>query len=294
MKLIEMIDWLTEMETLARKLYIEAAKSFEHEPDLAAFLCNMAKDEAQHIELMKKAHNSLVASGDDPESVLVVDEETKRDYEAPFQDALIKIEKDGLTIPQLLDAVVEIELSEWNDIFLYVINSCQPESKSFQHMAAIIQEHEDRIGQYLDSLPEEKKPSKHVRVLPKVWTRRFLVAEDEATIRELWKRILQRFYDAEVVTAEDGREALDAINSSYFDLIISDVEMPYIKGTELYERVIKDNEQLKDRFIFCTGFVTDEVKSVIEKGNVKLLEKPVSIQQVKETVNEILNIPTTS
>ena len=66
-----------------------------------------------------------------------------------------------------------------------------------------------------------------------------LVADDSVTSRMLLKNILQSA-GYRVTVAVDGVEALDALKSGEFDLLVSDVEMPRMDGFELTAQVRAD------------------------------------------------------
>jgi two-component system chemotaxis sensor kinase CheA len=61
---------------------------------------------------------------------------------------------------------------------------------------------------------------------------RILVVDDSITTRTLERNILQGA-GYQVVTAVDGVEALAALETETFDLVVADIEMPRIDGFEL-------------------------------------------------------------
>jgi PAS domain S-box-containing protein len=67
---------------------------------------------------------------------------------------------------------------------------------------------------------------------------RVLVADDNADMRDYVARLLSSFYDVE--TAADGRAALERIQASPPDLLLSDVMMPALDGFELVAAIRKD------------------------------------------------------
>lgn len=67
---------------------------------------------------------------------------------------------------------------------------------------------------------------------------RILVVDDSITTRTLQKNILEAAGYA-VITATHGAEALDLLTSQPVDLVISDIEMPWINGFELTSRIRK-------------------------------------------------------
>ena len=69
--------------------------------------------------------------------------------------------------------------------------------------------------------------------------RRILVVEDSITVRELERSLLAaEGYDVEV--AVDGQDGWNALRSSQYDLLVTDVDMPRMTGIELVERVRAD------------------------------------------------------
>lgn len=73
----------------------------------------------------------------------------------------------------------------------------------------------------------------------KAIARKILVAEDSITSRLLLKGILEAA-GCEVKTVVDGIEAFTALRSEYFDLLVSDVEMPRLNGFDLTARIRAD------------------------------------------------------
>ena len=62
-----------------------------------------------------------------------------------------------------------------------------------------------------------------------------LIVDDEAIIREMLQVELEKQY--QVYTAEDAGKAFDILNETAIDLIISDINMPGMKGFELVKQV---------------------------------------------------------
>ena len=61
-----------------------------------------------------------------------------------------------------------------------------------------------------------------------------LVVEDDREICQLYSRVLTK-HGYQVTGVTNGQEALDVIDQSYFDLIISDIMMPVMNGYELVQ-----------------------------------------------------------
>ena len=74
-------------------------------------------------------------------------------------------------------------------------------------------------------------------------TKRFLIVEDETTLRESLKRVFGREgYDVEAVSSAE--EALARIEGEAFDVILTDIILPGIDGIELLGKV---REQAADQ-----------------------------------------------
>lgn len=118
--------------------------------------------------------------------------------------------------------------------------------------------------------------------------RRVLIAEDEDLIRDLVSDSLTHL-GAKVTAARDGREALAAIESSAFDLVLSDIKMPCADGYEIFSAVKKRN--INTPVILITGFGYDPSHSIVrasKEGLAAVLYKPFKIEQLLEDVRHAL------
>lgn len=107
---------------------------------------------------------------------------------------------------------------------------------------------------------------------------RVLVADDEASIRELLSKTLA-LAEYDVETAPDGRAAVERLRLGHYDLLIADLKMPGLDGLTL----IREAKRLKADLpvIIITGFSTES--SAIEAVNLGVagyLTKPFRVPQV--------------
>ncbi len=95
-----------------------------------------------------------------------------------------------------------------------------------------------------------------------------LLVEDEPAVRGLFAMCLRKDGYL-VVEASNGAEALAIVEQTgRVDLVVTDVVMPVMKGTELAQRLREQFPTL--RFIFVSGYVVHD-----ELGpNAELLQKP--------------------
>lgn len=108
--------------------------------------------------------------------------------------------------------------------------------------------------------------------------RRVLVADDEASIRDLLTKTLS-MAEYEVDTAADGRAALERLRHQNYDLLIADLRMPGTDGLSVIREARRFNSALK--VIIITGYSTEA--SAIEAVNLGVtgyLTKPFRVPQV--------------
>ena len=65
---------------------------------------------------------------------------------------------------------------------------------------------------------------------------KILIAEDDRELRQLFTHVLNR-HGYTVIGVSNGQEALDAMDTDFFDLIISDIMMPVMDGYELVQQL---------------------------------------------------------
>ena len=70
----------------------------------------------------------------------------------------------------------------------------------------------------------------------KAGRKRVLVVDDSLTVREVERRLLEN-HGYEVTVAVDGMDGWNAVQSSRFDLVVTDVDMPRMDGIDLLKRI---------------------------------------------------------
>ena len=114
---------------------------------------------------------------------------------------------------------------------------------------------------------------------------RVLVVDDDVNIRDLFGKILKKAgYTVE--TSETGKEALEKIRTENPKVLLLDVILPDMSGTELLLRTAGNHETVK---IIVTGFSTEEVgKRAADFGADDYLVKPVQPEELLSTIHNRL------
>ncbi len=95
----------------------------------------------------------------------------------------------------------------------------------------------------------------------------------------------------QVDTACDGLAAMNKIQTGEYDLIVTDFKMPQMSGRDLFIWIKENRPHLASRVIFVTGdTVSMETRSFFEDNNNLYLAKPFKIEEVKEVIQQTLEI----
>jgi two-component system response regulator PilR (NtrC family) len=115
-------------------------------------------------------------------------------------------------------------------------------------------------------------------------TARILVVDDERSMRELLAIVLKREgYD--VVLAENGRAAIEALEKGPVDLLISDIKMPDMSGVDVLRAAKKLDQDVLG--IMITAFASTETAvEAMRLGACDYLSKPFDIDLLKMKVRE--------
>jgi DNA-binding NtrC family response regulator len=117
--------------------------------------------------------------------------------------------------------------------------------------------------------------------------RRILIVEDNETTRQQLKQLLEVDAKLQVDTTGDGIEALEALISHNYSIVITDLKMPHLSGMQLIEEV--QNRRLPVTVIVTTGFGSiDEAVQAMRLGAYDFLTKPIEIQHLRLVVQRAL------
>lgn len=104
---------------------------------------------------------------------------------------------------------------------------------------------------------------------------------------ELLRNIAEMLQESgyQVLTASDGTEALQVLQTGHVDLILTDIAMPKLNGYQLYEQVRRNPRWVHIPFIFLTGrSMSSDVRYGKELGVDDYLIKPMEIEDLAAAV----------
>ena len=115
---------------------------------------------------------------------------------------------------------------------------------------------------------------------------RILIAEDDRELRRLFAHVLIK-NGYEVKEVGNGKEALDAMDNNFYDLIISDVMMPVMDGYELV-RMLRDAGNNTPVLMITAKDAFDDMRIGILSGADDYMIKPVNVNEMVLRVQALL------
>lgn len=114
---------------------------------------------------------------------------------------------------------------------------------------------------------------------------RILLAEDDSSLRKFLARALAKA-GHEVVECENGDEAIDALETGPFNLLLSDIVMPGADGIEVAR--VAAARQPGIRIMFITGFAAVALSAAQTAPQAKVLSKPVHLRDLVGEVERMI------
>jgi CheY-like chemotaxis protein len=187
----------------------------------------------------------------------------------------------------MIDILAEAEFSEWNEIFLYVLDLLKVLDTDVQKAVADIDQHRKHVQEFILSLPGGDSLIQRVRRLSRPGGKRVLIVEDNNAVARMLEALVAD--DVEVVIARDGLEGIAEIREGHFDLIVANIEMPEMNGIEMYKQALVIDQSLSRRFIFFTGTDNQEYLQFVRESNALMLPKPSPVRALCEMMNKVLD-----
>ena len=117
-----------------------------------------------------------------------------------------------------------------------------------------------------------------------------MVVDDSLTMRKVLSRLLERV-GFEVIVAKDGMDAMQLLQESIPDLILTDIEMPRLDGFGLVRNIRDDARTKATPVIMISSRTAEKHRSVAaELGVNAFFGKPVQDDELINKINELLKI----
>ncbi len=116
-----------------------------------------------------------------------------------------------------------------------------------------------------------------------------LIADDEAHERDLIRFLLRDSkHILHILEAQNGRDAFEQLSNNHVDILLCDIEMPFLNGIELAKKVKEQNPDIE--ILFFSGY--DDfvyVKAALSLKAVSYILKPVDPAEFDKLLTEIIS-----
>jgi two-component system NtrC family sensor kinase len=140
------------------------------------------------------------------------------------------------------------------------------------------------------TLPAGDVDASAAQAAPVSWVgglgRTVLIVDDEPEIRDALADILESARHR-VETAASGREALERMAATHYDVILTDIRMPDLDGRALYEAIERRWPGRAARVVFVTGdTLATSLREFVNASGRPVIEKPFAPSDVRRIVAE--------
>ena len=115
-----------------------------------------------------------------------------------------------------------------------------------------------------------------------------LYVEDEIVLRDTTCSSLNSILK-EVVVADNGQDGLEKFKTDNFDLIITDLSMPVMTGTEMIMEIRKENKDIPIVVTTAYGSQNEDIIKLKDIGMDEYVMKPVDMMKLIEAIDKAVN-----
>jgi len=119
-------------------------------------------------------------------------------------------------------------------------------------------------------------------------TRKILIVDDNPNMSTLLSDILEIF-DFEGFHAENGKEALDRLRQSKYDMVFTDLRMPQMDGYDLLDAIKSEHPSMP--VVVVTGYAVGDAREdeITAKAD-GFLHKPFKVDEIESILTNLLGM----
>jgi len=114
-----------------------------------------------------------------------------------------------------------------------------------------------------------------------------LVIEDDESQRLLITQILEAARIG-VVSASDGAAGIQKCENQQFDLVITDIQMPRMRGNEVISAIRSSKMNKSTPIVVVSGTLDKDLITQISNQVSKIFVKPISPKEFSESIHSLL------
>jgi two-component system chemotaxis response regulator CheY len=117
-----------------------------------------------------------------------------------------------------------------------------------------------------------------------------LVVDDSSMARKHISRVLNALGIEHISEAKDGREAVEIIANNYFDLVVTDYNMPNMDGKELVDHIRTASNQSSLPVLMVTSEENESRLAAVQQAGVSAIcDKPFEMSVVRDMIQRALS-----
>jgi CheY-like chemotaxis protein len=116
---------------------------------------------------------------------------------------------------------------------------------------------------------------------------KILVCEDDDIVMKVIQVVLKND-KIDVTYVRDGRRALDELTMKNFDLIITDIHMPFYNGDDLLKLVRGDQRKLTPFVMISSDSEEEVIKLALKSGVNEFISKPISTEKLTKALKKFI------
>jgi len=121
--------------------------------------------------------------------------------------------------------------------------------------------------------------------------KKIIIVEDNRKNLELFKAVLGMIPNLEILTKENGKDGLELIKSEEPDIILLDIQLPDMNGTDICKELRKMDEFFYTPIIAVTSFaMKGDKERIIEAGFSDYVSKPLNIIDFRKKIQNLMEM----
>jgi DNA-binding response OmpR family regulator len=117
---------------------------------------------------------------------------------------------------------------------------------------------------------------------------RILICEDDAVLLRMMELSLKEQQVGEIIGAKNGREALEMLRNQHFDLVVTDIHMPYNNGEDILKLIRQDQRKTTPIIMMSSDGDEDVIAHSKKQGVNEFVKKPIRRDEIDTLIDVIL------
>jgi DNA-binding response OmpR family regulator len=114
-----------------------------------------------------------------------------------------------------------------------------------------------------------------------------LICDDDAVLLRMMELSLKEQNLGEIVAAKNGREALELLRNQSFDLVVTDIHMPYNNGEDILNLIRKEQQKSTPIIMISSDGDEDVIALAKKQGVNEFVKKPLKRDEIDSLIDVI-------